>query len=222
MITYVTDFLGYMIFSSLEYFAIYFLICSLFSLYPYQYKKELVILTGSTTLISYLLVVSQIYNVIPAPFISIPTIWLLLKLTLKQRWTFTFVISTIGFILSGLIQTAIIGIFMNLDYINSSNLADSFTHKTYFLQTINAITICAIALVIGLTKSGFGFSFRKGSSRGFIFISIVLLCAVGLSFDALYLHKNSNAVFLLFGGVILASSLILYYFSYKRDNFEYK
>lgn len=221
MLENAVDFLGYMLFSSLEYFTIFFLIFALFNLYPSYYKKELLVITLLITLMSYLLVLTNVYKIVPIFVFTMPLISLSLYKILGNKLFHSVVITTIATFLYGIFQTCISALFISSSFLTLDSLTDPFSFKTYFMQSLCAFIGIAVAMVITLTRSGFGFSFSKGSYFIFSVITVILLVGISLMYYLIIYDRSLKMIYTsLFG--LFASFLILLYFSYKRDNYEYK
>jgi hypothetical protein len=216
------DFLKYMLFSGYEYLSIFFIITCYFNIDFKYYVKEIIIGVIVTTLLSYVLVIFNLFYIIPLPIILVFLIAIILVKIFKQGVLKSIVISISGFIINGLIQYLFSTLFLKLGYLTVDDLGVSFSQKTYIMQTIFGTVGIAIGLYTKLTNGGFGFTMSKKISgrMGFTYISVFLVVICSLSCLSFYLYKNIS---LLLSSLIVisVSVIIIFYLSYKRDTIEY-
>lgn len=216
------DFSMYMLFSGLEYLAIFFLIFGFFNMNFKYYKVEIAIGVLSTTFVSYILVINSLQNYIALPLILIPLMVLILVRVFKERIAKAIVISICGFAVYGLIQYSISYLLVKTGLLLSSDLVDVFSSLTYRSQVLISTVAISVGVFSKLTNGGFGFmlSKRVAGVKWFIITNIILIIICGLVCISFYVFEILSL--LLLGLItILLSVIIIFYMSYRRDTAEY-
>ncbi|MFD0587712.1 hypothetical protein ACFQZE_06835 [Paenibacillus sp. GCM10027627] len=223
---HLVNFTGYMIFSSLEYFSIFFLIFSFFRLYPENYKKEIAYLTFGSTFFSYILVLLKIHNYIPLPLLIMPVVIYILKKILDRKLRYAIISTVSGFIFFLSVQFIVISISIFFDISTTKTIHEPFILSSYFHQLIGSIITICIALFIKIFNGGYGFTFKKklssSKSRLFLIVTLTLGLLSIINFTTFLLTESSSiSGTILIATASLISVLIITYFSNKMDNIEY-
>lgn len=229
MMNHVVNFLCFMLFSSFDFFTLYFVALSLFNINPIYYKKELIIIVSISTLVSYLFIQFDIYRYVPSFLVTLLIVTLLLKFfiineysRIKKKWLYTTFISIASVMIYALIQFALIAILVHFDFLTFNDLTNSFSYKTYITQSATSIIGCIISIYIISSKGGFGFIFKAGRYKLFTIITFLLLLITSILFQIFSNGTKSMHFFILIALVLSVSSIIVFYLSYKQDDSEYK
>jgi hypothetical protein len=191
-------------------------------MYPAYYKKELVILTLGSTFLTYLLVVFNVYDFVSPIIINLLIIWILLFIITKKKKLHMLITSSVGIVIVTLIQTVLVLLFLHYGVLTENDLMSSFSTKAYFTQSINAALITTISLYIIWSKSGFSFTLDKGGHTKFLTATVSLILIIsGVLYICMH-HDNNVHLILIFVFVLIVSTLILLYLSFRRDNYEYR
>lgn len=220
MLSLISDFVFYMLFSSLEYFGLFLLTFSVFSLRFEYYWKEIIWLTLGFTLFSYLLVISNLYTYIPIPLIIVAVLTVICKGILGKKYTYCLVIATGSVVLYGFLQAALINLAVYNDVLTYSDTLNAFGMAAYMFQSLCAIISTTIALYIRHYYCGFGFSFYKSSNNRFVFASVFLLVSSSIIY-LISLNNQTAIVFIISVVALIVSSVIIIYFCKKQDETEY-
>lgn len=215
-----SDFLCYMFFSGLEFLAVFLLIASFFNIKLKYYVKELVIGVLISTLLSYVLVILNVYKLVPLPFILAPCIAVILIKFFQEKKKYSFIVSIGSSALYCLIQIVIGLLAVQFEYITIGNLNNAFYGKVHILQLICFSVGIAISIFVKYSNSSFGFSLRKGKYVGFaLSSSIIFIVSVSL---AHYQLINRNWIQLPVIALIFVISVTLFmYMFYQRDKYEF-
>ena len=214
------NFLGFMFFSSLEFFTLMMIILSVFSIDVRYYKKEILLTTITMTLLSYLLTALNLYKVFPLPLIEIPALILLLRYSFQQKWRRSIIAVIGGFFFFGVIEYAISTLAVYMNYVTFSDMQEAFTLKGYVMESVFSVIGTSIAIYIKTFNGGFGFTFRKDKYKTFIYTSIGSMLLVLLNSYAL-IATESLSIFITLLITMIFASIIVFYFSYKRDVYEF-
>jgi hypothetical protein len=216
------NFLNYMLFSSIEYFGIFFLMLSVYRLNIVNYKKEIFFIVFLFTLSSYYLTIYGIYKIVPIPVIFLPFFTAIFVIIFKRKFWHSVIITIAGTVFYGALQTGIISLGIFLKVTNINDLDITFAVKTYVSQTISAVSAATIGCYIRIIKGGFGFSFRtkRTKNKTFIFVTIASIMIISTSLYLFYAVKNE----IFFSISVLAffsTSIAIAYFSFKTDKVEF-
>jgi hypothetical protein len=214
------DFLKFNLFSILELVALLLLICSVFNINVKYYKTEIIVCALAIGLLSYLLVIFGVHKVIPLPVIEIPILILFFKYVFGQKWKWSIFVSIAGFIFLGVLEIGILLLSVQMQYLQMSDVQDAFQTKGYIIQTIASIIIISIAIYVKLFNEGFGFSFRKGKFKLFLYTTIAAIILICLTFYAFIISDSYSSLLALFISLAI-SAIIMIYLSIKRDEYEF-
>lgn len=214
------NFLTYMLFSGMEYVALLVLIFSVFSIRLGYYWKEIIVISISTTLLSYLLVIFNIYTYVPIPLLLSIVLSITFKRLFSVRYTYALVISISGLVLYGLIQGLILKLSIWYGILSPDALSDPFAIKSYIFQTAFALLTSSIAIYTILTRGGFGFSFRKKTNRVFIILLCCLFAMSLLTYSAFTITETTSILTISVVALVV-SGIITLILSHKQDQIEY-
>lgn len=216
------NFVGYMIFSGFEYLALFFLIFSFFNLSLNHYIKEITFSVLTITLVSYLLVILNVYQYVPLPLIIVPVLIVIMVKVFKMKVAYSTVTIAGSVVFYGILQVGIAYLSTNAGFIEASQINEAFGVKTYTMQTLCASVASVIGWYIKYSNSGFGFSFRskKKDYKNFVVASVTLIVVSSFAWLSFYLSELTSLV-LLSIIVFILSSVIFFYLSYKRDQVEF-
>lgn len=229
---HVVDFLGYMFFSSLDFFSLYLLGFALFNLHPISYKKELFTAVFSSTLLSYVFVITNVYDIIPSFLITPAIVAIAFKILIvnkmnrieekkKKKWMYSIVISAICSFIYMAITSITVLLYVHYNYMELDNLSNSFSFETYLNQFSSSLIASSVAVFLIIRKGGFGFIFKKGEYKMFTIIAVILLLLNASVFYIFSSYEKTTPVLMLFAGLIIISTIIVLYLSYKQDDSEY-
>lgn len=250
MLDHVVHFLGYMLFSSLDFFALYLLCFGLYNIHPFDFKKEIIVVTISSTFISYVFVMIDVYSIVPSLLIT-PIILIIMlrifvvskmirikdianmkddkqdviklpKVFQSKKWMYSILISIGSSFIYFLITAFIVVLFTKYGFLKESELTNSFSLTTYANQGITSLIGTLIASFLIFRKGGFGFIFKTGRYKLLTFSAAILM--IINSFVFFYLSKNSELYLMLtvIIGLVIISTIIVFYMSYQQDNEEYR
>lgn len=216
------DFLLYMLFSSFEYFAIIMLILSVYRFRLKYYKIEILTNVFLITFASYFLTIFKVYHVVPLPVFLMPfQIWLLTRI-FKRKFMYSAIIVIAGSVFYGALQTPIVFLCIYLKVLDFNDLNNAFSEKAYIIQTLSAVIAITISIYIKIFNGGFGFTFRKDTSKYKIFLYTTIISII-ISFIAFSSYLISKYLTLLPIVVVTLAglSLLIIYLSFERDQIEY-
>ncbi|GAV11379.1 hypothetical protein PBN151_1306 [Paenibacillus sp. NAIST15-1] len=217
------DFLGYSLFSTLEYLGIFYMIFTLFSLHPSYHIIKLVTMSLIISILSYICVVFKIYDLIPAPLITILTISMMIHFIIRKKVVYSFVITGAGVAIAAGIQLSTTGLFLLNNFLSIEQLSHSFGIKTYVIQSINTFAYFSISLISHHTHGRFGYSFRKGNEyKKFVVLALLLVVTISIFFIAFSFIDTTELTYLFLFIVVVLSAIIFLYLSNKQDEYEFK
>lgn len=218
-----SNFLGYSVFSTLEYMGIFYMTFTLFSLYPKYHIKKLVISSLVISIFSYLCIVLNIYNYVPVPILTVLTMFFITHSIVGKKISYSFSVAGGGFLTAALVQLTVTGLFLNNGFLNIERLSDSFSLKTYTVQSLNILIFFSMALISHFLNVRFGYSFRKGKKyKKFVALTFSMLFIFVVVFTIFsFINANENTYLLMFI-VIVISVIIFLYLSHKQDEHEFK
>jgi hypothetical protein len=214
-----SDFFGYMLFSGFEYCGIVFLILSLFNCKIFYYKKEFLISVSLITFITYFITVwNSNFVMVSMPLILIFSLVYFFKENIGK----SVIVVLSGSVIYGAMQFGIVKFAIYLDYLDISDLGNAFAIKSYVMQTLSSTIAITVAIYLRIFNGGFGFSLKSKNKPYKIFLSVTiasfLLCA--LCFFA-FNTSSKNSLFNISGVLLVVTSVLVLFLSYKRDSAEY-
>lgn len=224
----VIDFLGYMLFSSLDFFALYLLGLSLFSLSAASFKRELLYMMSISTLITYVFVIFDFYTFVPSLLITPVILTVLMKLLIvnkvtriKKKWMYSVFVAVSSMLLYSVIQLVIAQLLIHYDFLILEDLGNSFSYKTYVAQTISSLIGIVISNYLIFKRGGFGFIFKSGKYRIYTLLSLVMLFIISFIYQVFESKQDSMLMLTLILALLCTASAIVLYLSYKQDDSEY-
>lgn len=214
------NFLSYMIFSGLEYLALLLLMFSVFSVRLNYYKREIIIVSTSATLISYLLIIFNIYKYAPIPLILAIVLSFVFRHLFSVRYTYALIVSLGGLLLYGLLQGAIVKLSVIYGILSPDAINNPFAIKSYILQAACSLLVSTISIYTILTRGGFGFTFRKKTNRLFV-ISLCCLFALSLLTYSAFTFTETTGILTISVVALIVSGVSVLVLSRKQDNIEY-
>ncbi len=216
-----SNFAGYMFFSSMEYLVCILLIFSIFNLEIKYYIKETIITTEITSLLSYFLLVNGVFSIVPSFIIIIFIFVICFWIIYQKKVSYSLVVVIAGSLTYGFVSLLSSSLFSHYNVITVNEIINqSFGLKTYLIQSLNASIGLTVAIYVKLTRGGFGFMFRGHGYKKFITVSVLLL--IFLTFVYYSLEYNvSSSVLIGFTISIFVSLLVMLFLSYKRDQKEF-
>jgi hypothetical protein len=214
-----SDFFGYMLFSGFEYCGIVFLMLSLFNFKIFYYKKEFLISVSLITFITYFITIwnSTFVMVFMSPILIFSLVYFF-----KENIGKSVIVVLSGSVIYGAMQFGILKFAIYLDYLSISDLGNAFAIKSYVMQTLSSTIAITIAIYLRIFNGGFGFSLKSKNKPYKIFLSVTvasfLLCA--LCFFA-FNTTSKNSLFNISGVLLVVTSVLVLFLSYKRDSAEY-
>lgn len=233
------DFVGYMFFSSLEYFALILTVLCMFRFQLKYFIKEMVITTVIVTLVSYILLISNmtpfimpinlIILVVIFRFFIVVTVdknkaaknfWIRVWRVI-EKWLYPVWIIFAGTIAYTIIQFAIVLISMQSGVITAADLSQSYGWMTYLHQALIATITISIATWIKYTNGGFGFNFRTSFSKPLYTIIALISVLVWSVFFFLYASIEHHIYFYLLLGSVVSLFIVALSFSYLKEQEEF-
>ncbi|MCM3273074.1 hypothetical protein [Paenibacillus elgii] len=214
------NFLSFMLFSSLEFFALIFLIFSLFTFKLKFYLKEFIFTSIFMTFVSYGFVITNLNDYIV--ILQIPILILLFRFIFKEKkWLYASWIVVSGYISYICIQAMVALLFVFFKFQSVESTMDAFDYTSYTGQLISATIAITIAMYINVYGQSFGFTFRITRKNPIYYLlSILSIIVAGISYYIFSIQQNF-ALIILFASVIIILTSVLLYFSNKQDHEEF-
>lgn len=214
------NFIMYMIFSGLEFLAVFMIIFSLFNIDYRYYIKESLLGVSLVTIVSYFLTIWDLHKIVPMPLFLTMVISLLLKFLFLKKIKYASIVSIGASLLYGVIQWTVGNVAVSSLFISSNQINDPFSFKTYVMQSICTLIAVIIALYIKLCQGGFGFELRKGNDTKLI-ASVITMFFISsiLSHDRIVNGDVLGQYFILIS--LILSTTIFFVLSYNRDKYEF-
>jgi hypothetical protein len=192
---------------------------SLFNFKVFYYKKEFVISVSLITFITYFITVwnSTFVMVSMTPILIFSLVYFF-----KENIGKSVIVVLSGSVIYGAMQFGIVKFAIYLNYISIADLGNAFAIKSYVMQTLSSTIAITIAIYLRIFNGGFGFSLKSKNKPYKIFLSVTvasfLLCA--LCFFA-FNTSSKNSLFNISGVLLVVTSVLVLFLSYKRDSAEY-
>ncbi|MEK4451673.1 hypothetical protein [Paenibacillus sp. FSL L8-0506] len=174
---------GFVFFSTLEFIAIYFIICALFRLKPTEIIFPALFIILLMDLQSFFFREDLQLTAI-VPFINILLFVLLFTVVMRIPLAWSAVISVMGYFAYVLLQVALVQVSFGYLSVNELTL---HPEKGYLLQTISSVLGIGGARVFYMLGGGFTFDFEKlRLKREAIYVYTLIGCALLLTIWLLY------------------------------------
>lgn len=216
------DFLGYMLFSSFEYLAIFVLIFGFFNIDFSSYRKEIYLSIIGTTFISYILVILGVYNYVPLPLILVPILILVFVKIFEMPSARSTIVIIGGFLFYFAIQWIVSWVGVWLDVLQTGEISESFSRKTYMFQTLCSVIAISIGAYVKFTNGGFGFNLKskKTNYKIFVCLTVAIILISSLACISFYIYETI-ALMIVASIATIVSVVIFLYLSHRRDQIDY-
>lgn len=214
------DFAGFLFFSSLEYFSMFYLMLVMFR---FELKGNLVrfgVYSLVLPLVSNTLMMESLQTV--SPLIHIALYLFFFTFFLRIHLLNAAIMAVTGHVITFIVQTILIVMVMQLGLLE--HIAP-YTRNAFIIQSATAFSMFMIGLVTYLQKGGFSFIdngskfkrtriFIKGNRLFIVFFTLSVIVTVWA--NLLFIISN-NPPFLLIAGLLFVVFVGLLYTSMKRD-----
>lgn len=211
------DFFSYMLFSSIEYFAMLFLTLAIFRFDWKHYKKELIITSIAMQLIAYVLIVTDLAQI--WQFIQLPLLYIAFVIIFKQKklYSLWLVLGSLSFLV---VQMGVILVCLHFGLIQQSDLTQSFGCKVYSVQSIDSFVAMIVGAFIKYANQGFAYTFRS-QLRKRLYITVALICLAVFSVGYYLFSSNTNYFYLSVSStLVLFAAFMRYSFTQEREEFS--
>ncbi|MFD1953759.1 hypothetical protein ACFSL6_17575 [Paenibacillus thailandensis] len=205
------EFIGFMVFSTIEGLGILALMLKIFCYKFFRHVGPSLIIITIMNLQSYFLREEfSLSNVVPV--IQVLLFVLLLTAIIKMPIFASLIVSVVGFFVFATIQSVIVGVTPN-DYLSISEV-QTVPYKGYLLQTLTAIFDFAIASILNFLRLGFIQDLNNKLKCKYERLLVTLL-TIGILMTFGYILLVNNAVIHIIFFFIAA--LIFLYYAYKKE-----
>lgn len=212
----------YFIFSGFEAFGLVFLNWMLFDFKLRHNPIGFFITTLLLVVFGYVLVITELFKIIPIPFVYILMNFVYFKFFRHYNYLLSLIVPATGVVVYGVIQLAVAMTAVATKFLGINQVQDAFATETYFCQIITTLITLIASYYIKLNHQMFGVNLNNKEQ---LFVTLTPLCIFFICiFISFYVHMSIEnfVTFIILNLLLALTAVVVVLFLKAREAIEYK